>query len=65
MMRKALSGLDAVAPFAVGLINLKVKDTDAKSMCEDLYQTLIKMPVLKHFMIIKMIVLELNFQEWI
>ena len=31
----------AVAPFAVGLINLKVKDTDAKSMCEDLYQTLI------------------------
>ena len=31
----------AVAPFTVGLINLKVKDTDAKSMCEDLYQTLI------------------------
>ena len=31
----------AVAPFAVGLINLKVKDTNAKSMCEDLYQTLI------------------------
>ena len=31
----------AVAPFAVGLINLKVKDTDGKNMCEDLYQTLI------------------------
>ena len=31
----------AVAPFAVGLINLKVKDTEAKSMCEDLYQTLV------------------------
>ena len=31
----------AVAPFTVGLINLKVKDTNAKNMCEDLYQTLI------------------------
>ena len=31
---------NAVAPFAVGLINLKAKDTDAKIMCEDLYQAL-------------------------
>ena len=31
---------NAVAPFAVGLINLKAKDADAKIMCEDLYQTL-------------------------
>ena len=31
---------NAVAPFAVGLINLKAKDADAKIMCEDLYQAL-------------------------
>ena len=31
---------NAVAPFAIGLINLKAKDADAKIMCEDLYQAL-------------------------
>ena len=33
---------DAVAPFAIGLINLKTKDPEAVSMCEQLYQTLNK-----------------------
>ena len=33
---------DAVTPFAIGLINLKIKDPEAVSMCEQLYQTLNK-----------------------
>jgi prolyl-tRNA synthetase len=32
---------DSVAPFAVGLINLKAKDKDAIAMCEAVYQDLI------------------------
>jgi len=32
---------DSVAPFAVGLINLKAKDKDAIAMCEAIYQDLI------------------------
>ena len=32
---------DSVAPFAVGLINLKAKDKDAIAMCETVYQDLI------------------------
>ena len=55
---------DAVTPFALGLINLKIKDPEAVTMCEQLYQTLNKAGI-ETLYDDKTIVPVQNFLEWI